>query len=474
MLDTLRQAAEAMGADYRGEDLPFTRPVTDSRLLAAGDIFFAMRGEAMDGHVFVARALDAGAAAVVVDHDMSGEVPAAKGHQMIVNDTRLALGLLGGFARRSVTTELIAVTGNSGKTTVKELIKSILVAASGNDDQVLATLGNLNSYVGVPQTLCRLRDTHQYGVVELGASHVGELAWTSPQVKPEVAVITNVTGAHVGEFGGLTNIAQAKSEIMLGLAADGRVVLNRDDAFYPVWHRIARLHCHESDIIDFGLDEQAVVSASNITHDTQARYAFDLTIHGKVAGHVKLQLLGEYNIRNALAAAAATTALGIADEHIVTGLQQVGFVKGRMRFCAGRHGRTLLDDTYNANPGACKAALETLAQQPAPRWFVMGEMGELGDESRSLHQEIGAFAKSLGINGLIAYGTGAAPAARAFGGESYSNWDEFVAAVERELPSDASVLIKGSRSTQLERVVKILAAPSQPEEASSASDSVNH
>lgn len=453
MITSLKAAAAAMGAQFDGNDQRFGQPRTDSRAVSQGDLFFAMRGEAMDGHRFVATALEAGAAAVVVDHDVSGEVAAAAGRQLVVKDTRLALGLLGGSVRLQWGGSLVAVTGNSGKTTVKEMLKAILEEAS-SEREVLATLGNLNSYVGVPFTLCRLEPQHQWGVVELGANHVGEISWTAPLVQPQIAVITNVTGAHMGEFGGLARIAQAKAEILSGLAEGGVAVLNRDDAFYPLWQRLAVLRGGEESIRDFGSSSAAYAHPRNIGHDAQGRYHFDLQLGQVSAGKVSLALLGEHNVSNALAAAAAASALGIDADVIVRGLERVRSVGGRMALRHGKRGRTLLDDTYNANPGAFRAALETLALQPAPRWCLLGAMGELGEQSAEQHAEIGRYAKALGIDGLIAFGEAAADTAQAFGGHCFDDWATFLAAAEEQLPANASVLIKGSRSTEMERAVE--------------------
>ncbi|WP_034578152.1 UDP-N-acetylmuramoyl-tripeptide--D-alanyl-D-alanine ligase [Carnimonas nigrificans] len=453
MITSLKAAADAMGAQFEGTDQPFVAPRTDSRAVAQGDLFFAMRGEAMDGHLFVATALEAGAAAVVVDHDISVQVPAAIGRQLVVKDTRLALGLLGGSVRQQWGGSLSAVTGNSGKTTVKEMIKAILEEAS-SEEQVVATHGNLNSYVGVPLTLCRLQAQHQWGVVELGANHVGEISWTAPLVQPQVAVITNVTGAHMGEFGGLARIAQAKAEILSGLAEGGIAVLNRDDTFYPLWRRLAILRGGEECIRDFGISSAAYAHPRNVGHDAHGRYHFELQLGDADAGTVSLALLGEHNVRNALAAAAATSALGVAPNVIVRGLERVASVGGRMALRRGKCARTLLDDTYNANPGAFRAALETLALQPGPRWCLLGAMGELGEQSAAQHAAIGHYAKALGIDGLIAYGESATAAAHAFGGECFDDWEAFLAAADEKLPANASVLIKGSRSTLMERAVE--------------------
>lgn len=304
-------------------------------------------------------------------------------------DTRLVLGLLAGAHRRAWHGPLVAVTGNSGKTTVKEMCAALLAPLG----EVLATEGNLNNDFGVPLTLLRLRQYHKAAVIELGANHLGEIAWTAPLAQPDIAIITNVTGAHVGEFGGMGQIAQAKSELLAGLNEQGTAILNRDDHYYPFWASRAA----PKRVVSFGFHPQADVSAAALSCDPQGRYAFTLLQHGQALGQVRLPLLGKHNVSNALAAAAAALALGVLPEQIIARLGTLPALAGRLTVLPGLRGAKLLDDTYNANPGAVKAALDTLASFPAPRWCALGAMGELGSDSAALHADIGHYAASSAL-----------------------------------------------------------------------------
>jgi UDP-N-acetylmuramoyl-tripeptide--D-alanyl-D-alanine ligase len=446
---TLAEVAEALGLPVPAHDLPIGEIVTDTRALTPGSLFVALRGERFDAHDFLGQARKAGAVAAVVESraELPQDDPLPR---LEVADTRLALGLLGRARRRAWGGPLVAVTGNSGKTTVKELLATLL----GRSGATLATRGNLNNDVGAPLTLLGLAPSHRHAVVELGANHLGEIAWTSVLAEPRVAVITNVTGAHVGEFGGMGRIAQAKGEILAGLPADGVAVLNRDDAYFATWARLAA----PREVRDFGLDPRARVTARALACDALGRYAFTLVADGVELGRVQLDLLGRHNLANALAAAAAALAMGLAPQDVVAGLAEVAPMPGRLSVVAGVNGSRLLDDTYNANPGAVKAALDLLVTLPGPHWCLLGAMGELGEASERLHAEIGRHARELGIDVLGTCGEAARAASRAFG-EGGCHFDEHEALVRHvldHLPPGASVLVKGSRSAAMERVVAAL------------------
>lgn len=444
-LNTLDAIASALATSWSGDDNRINAIVTDTRALQAGDVFLALVGERFDAHDFLAQARNKGAVAAIVSRPVDDPLP-----QLQVADTRLALGLLGQARRHSWGGPLVAITGNSGKTTVKEMLATLLRQRGAT----LATRGNLNNDIGAPLTLLNLTGDHQQAVIELGANHLGEIAWTTTLAQPQVAVITNVTGAHVGEFGGMGQIAQAKAEILTGLGEDGVAVLNRDDVFYPFWSRLADSH----KTIDFGLSQQARVQGNNLICDEGGHYSFTLMYDGVALGRVRLPLLGLHNVRNALAAAAAALAMGLSAEEVVVGLDKLEALPGRMTLVEGIRGTRLLDDTYNANPGAMKAALDVLAQMPAPRWCFVGAMGELGAASAALHGEVGRHARELGIDFLGTLGAAAEPAALAFGssGCHFSNWEALLRHAQDHLPSVASVLVKGSRSAGMERLIAAL------------------
>ncbi|MFO8045120.1 MAG: UDP-N-acetylmuramoyl-tripeptide--D-alanyl-D-alanine ligase [Halomonas sp.] len=451
-LTTLAEVAEALGLPDPARDLAIGDVVTDTRRLTPGSLFVALRGERFDAHDFLGQARAAGAVAAVVETGaMADSSAVADGLPCLeVADTRLALGLMGRARRRAWGGPLVAVTGNSGKTTVKELLASLLSRRGAT----LSTRGNLNNDFGAPLTLLELTDAHRQAVVELGANHLGEIAWTSVLAEPRVAVITNVTGAHVGEFGGMGRIAQAKAEILAGLPVDGVAVLNRDDAYFATWACLAA----PREVRDFGLDPRARVSASALACDALGRYAFTLVADGAELGRVQLGLLGRHNVANALAAAAAALALGLGPDDVVAGLGDVMPMAGRLSVTEGVNGSRLLDDTYNANPGAVKAALDLLATLPGPHWCLLGAMGELGEASERLHAEIGDHARKLGIDFLGTCGEAARAASCAFG-PGGCHFQERAALVRHaldHLPPGASVLVKGSRSAAMEQVVTAL------------------
>jgi UDP-N-acetylmuramoyl-tripeptide--D-alanyl-D-alanine ligase len=450
---TSGSVAAAVGAECTGArlDLPLTAVVTDTRAIVPGCLFVALVGERFDGHDFVADAQRQGAAAVLVERSCDVTLP-----QVVCCDTRLALGLLARAWRSDFAHPLVGVTGNSGKTTVKELIAELLAPLG----PVHATQDNLNNAIGAPLTLLGLESRHRAAVVELGANHLGEIAWTTRLAAPQIAVITNVTGAHVGEFGGMGHIAQAKSEILQGLPADGVAVLNRDDPYFAFWAQCVAPHA----VMSFGLHPDADVHARALSCDDKGRYAFTLVANGAAMGQVTLGLFGQHNVSNALAAAAVALSLGVASSRVVEGLCRAVALSGRLCVLSGVRGTTLLDDSYNANPGAVKAALDTLARFPAPRWCVLGAMGELGEASAALHAEVGTYAAALGVEALYTLGDAARPASSAFArhaveGRSGQHFDDYAALedhLQRALPSGTSLLVKGSRSAGMERLIAAL------------------
>ncbi|WP_328717230.1 UDP-N-acetylmuramoyl-tripeptide--D-alanyl-D-alanine ligase [Halomonas elongata] len=444
-LDSLGAVARALGESPPDTEVALTSITTDTRRLGPGALFVALVGERFDAHDFIAQAREAGAAAALVERRQDDPLP-----QLEVADTRLALGLLGRARRLAWGGPLVAVTGNSGKTTVKQMLATILSRSGAT----LATRGNLNNDFGAPMTLLELDGEHRRAVVELGANHLGEIAWTASLAMPDVAVITNVTGAHVGEFGGMGRIAQAKGEILGGLSRDGVAVLNRDDRYFSFWASQAG----SREVLDFGLEDEGRLRAETLVCDEFGRYAFTLSFDGRELGRVQLALMGRHNVANALAAAAAALALRADPADVLAGLEEVEPVAGRLGVFAGRNGARLLDDTYNANPGAVKAALETLATLPAPRWCLLGAMGELGEASAHWHAEVGHHARTLGIDFLGTLGEAARPASRAFGegGYHFDDREALTRHVLHHLPPGASVLVKGSRSAGMEHVVTAL------------------
>ena len=442
---TLTTAAQALGATARGE-ASFTRVTTDSRQIQAGDLFVALRGEKFDGHQFAQAALDAGAAAVMVDSRGVADLSPA----IVVADTRLALGQLAAYWRQQTPVRIIGITGSNGKTSVKEMLTAILRVAVG-DDAVLATQGNFNNDIGMPLTLLRLQRGHKYGVIEMGMNHAGEIAYLTRLAQPDVVLINNAGTAHLGMLGSVAAIAAAKGEILLGLGEAGVAVINADDEFASLWRQAAGPHA----VVDFGLHRATIVCGSYVAH---ADYSVVHITTPIMQLTLQLPVLGEHSVMNALAATAAAMALGISGDAIVAGLQGFKGVYGRLQRKPAVRGASVIDDSYNANPDSTRAAIQVLAAAPGEKLLVLGDMGELGANAAALHAEMGALAKQAGIDGLYALGELSAHTVAAFGAgaQHFANIDALTAALLPRLASGVTVLVKGSRFMQMERVVEIL------------------
>lgn len=439
----------AVDGRLAGADAFFSGVTIDSRRIEPGQLFVALRGERFDGHDFLEKAGESSAAAALVEREYEEiDIP-----QVVVADTRIALGHLGARARDGFHGQVAAVTGSSGKTTVKEMLASILRAAhGGSESAVLATRGNLNNELGVPLTLLELSADHRAAVIELGASHPGEIAWTVSLTRPQVAIITNAGLAHVGEFGGPEKIVQAKGEILEGLPADGVAVLNRDDPAFDIW--AARAAGRQ--VLDFAVQAPAAFMAQEVGRDERGCPNFLLqTPQGAV--RVQLNLLGEHNVGNALAAAAAAQALGVSLDDICSGLQALQPVKGRSVPLRSAAGALLIDDTYNANPASMCAAVDILAGFCGRTVLVLGDMGELGEWAEQGHRQVGEHARGR-VAALYATGPQMSHAVAAFGegAQHFADQAQLIAALKVEDAPQTVFLIKGSRSAAMEKVVAAL------------------
>lgn len=441
----LSELAQAVQGELVGLDCDIASFSTDTRTLAAGDLFVALSGARFDANALVATAAEKGAIAAVVSRmDPQAGIP-----QVVVTDTHAALGRLAA-AWRARFPQLcrVAMTGSAGKTSTKEMVASIFARLA----PTLATKGNLNNDIGVPLTLLRLRDEHRYGVFELGANHVGEIAYTSGLVRPHAAVITNVGTAHLEGFGSRAGIARAKSEIYQGLTEDGIAVLNADDDFYDY----CRSQVGDHRVLTFSERVAADVRADNIRPgELPAAWVFDLCI-GESRATVALRMLGRHQVANALAAAALAHACGVSLPVIAEGLAQSRPVAGRTVLHRLGDGRFLIDDSYNASPTAMKAAVDLLADMPGRRVLALGDMAELGPEAAAIHQEIGAYAAMKKIDALHATGQQAHQYALGFGPQAQLFPDHLamVKALEAELAGVVTILVKGSRSARMEQVVQ--------------------
>jgi UDP-N-acetylmuramoyl-tripeptide--D-alanyl-D-alanine ligase len=452
----LSQAAQATGGKLIGADVRFTAVSSDSRKIAQGDLFIALRGEHFDGYEFLETAVQAGAVAALVNKD-SYEKQAHHSVSgialIVVEDTLSALGQLAAHWRRQFAIPLVAITGSNGKTTVKEMLASILREAAGSADAVLATKGNLNNDIGMPLTLLRLNATHRYAVVEMGMNHPGEIDYLTQIAAPDVALITNASGAHLEGLGSVEAVAHAKGEIFSGLQQHGTAVINADDEYAPLWRSLAGV----SPLLEFGLNPDADVGGT--WQPSNGGLHLDVTApQGMFAA--KLQVPGEHNARNALGATAAAIVLNISLETIAAGLEKFSGVVGRLQRKSARHGAIMIDDTYNANPASLRAAISVLAHAAGKRILVLGDMGELGDDAEIFHAEIGADARRAGIEKLYALGTLSANTVREFGSgaQHFERIEDLQAALEKELDADTTVLVKGSRFMKMERVVQFCAA----------------
>lgn len=455
MMD-LHEAALAIGAAAPAENPHFGAVSTDTRKVGRGELFIALRGENFDGHDFVDAAAERGAIAAIVDVDWAGIHPAAI-PLLVVTDTRRAFGLLAAHWRQKFEIPLIGVTGSNGKTTVKEMIAGCLRAqavADGLDPDaaVLATSGNLNNDIGVPTMLLRLTAAHRAAVIEMGMNHPGEIAYLTRLAKPTVAVVNNAQRAHLEGMGDLAEVAREKGDIYDGLGASGVAVVNADDSYVDYWRDINRTRR----VVCFGIDQPADVSA-NVRQQGLASAIALHTAQGEA--EFVLNVPGQHNARNALAAAAAALASGVTLRAVADGLSRCVGVKGRLQLRAAAGGTQLIDDTYNANPDSMKAAIDVLATTVGRKLLVLGDMGEIGAQAGQYHDEIGGYAKSQGIDKLFALGEVSELAARNFGtgGRHFRSVDDLLAALRKELGPDTVVLVKGSRFMRMERVADAIA-----------------
>jgi len=450
---TLATAADAMQGVLHGADIPYGGVSTDTRTVQAGELFFALSGPNFDGAEFVSQAVAKGAVGAVVAEQTTDEIP-----QITVDDTRLALGRLGSAWRQQHDATVIGVTGSNGKTTLKEMIAACLAMSAST----MATAGNLNNDIGMPLMLLRIDASHRYAVIEMGANHGGEIAYLTSLALPDVVVITNAGAAHLEGFGSLTGVAEGKGEILQDAKRPQCAVLNVDDDFYDYWRSLA----DDTSVLSFGLSDHADVYASEIEAGRETT-SFRLHLPDTSVA-IELPLVGIHNVRNACAAAAVSCALNVSAADIKTALESIVPVSGRLQPIAGLHGATLYDDSYNANPVSVIAAGEFVAALDGSGWMVLGEMGELGEDAQTMHEQVGAALRDAGIARVFAVGELSKATVAGFGegGEWFASMDELTAAVAADLNSQANVLVKGSRSARMERAVDaIRAAESMRREA---------
>jgi UDP-N-acetylmuramoyl-tripeptide--D-alanyl-D-alanine ligase len=443
----LSEITKNLNGTLIGENSEIFGVSIDTRTLQTGNLYIAISGKNFDGHDFVDSAKDAGAVAVLTHKKLITDLP-----QILVENTHSTLGELAKMWREKMPAQIVGVTGSNGKTTTKEMLAAIFSV----NNSVLFTQGNLNNDIGVPLTLLKLSPENRFAVIEMGANHVGEIAYTSNLAKPDVVIITNVGAAHLEGFGDLNNVAKTKGEIIETLNSNGVSVLNRDDVYFDYWQNLAG----EKKIRSFGLHENADVRAENIAvkiENHQFITHFDL-IFANEKININLLLAGNHNVLNALAATAATLALGISLEQIKQGLESMSPVKGRMQFLRGNLGSTIINDTYNANTASLQAALDVLQKCDGEHWVILGAFGELGENTEQLHFEMGETLKNVGVKRLFAVGELTQRTVAAFGenAQHFASQTELLAALISELTGNETILIKGSRSQRMENITAAL------------------
>lgn len=491
---SLSQLKSCMPDAVVTEDATFTHVISDSRdsrkAESKDSLFVALRGDRFDAHDFLGEVVAQGVAAVMVEK----LPPDLKVPAIVVPDTRLALGQLGRYWRQQCDLPLIAVTGSNGKTTVKEMIASILAAEFGVG-HYLATQGNFNNDIGVPLTLLRLQNSHQAAVIELGMNHPGEIAVLANMAQAKVALVNNAQREHLEFMANVDAVAQENGAVISALPADGVAVFPADAAHTGLWRELAT-SSGQRKILTFGFAADADVTCQyqsqnqSKVHNKGMGLGSDLQVKlGQQSFSLHLNVAGEHNVRNALAAVACTYALGINIPSIVRGLESFTSVQGRLQCKAGRQGTTVIDDTYNANPDSVRAAIDVLAQAPSPRILILGDMGEVGHQGWQFHEEIGEYAQSHQIDYLLTLGQLAAYSAQAFGVSTshYESIEDLYSAIDRIIntlntlntvnaattpitSTTPTILVKGSRFMKMERVVQhLIDQTGKPELAASTS-----
>ena len=443
---TLNKLASVLAVSPVDNDVSFSGVSTDTRQIKKNNVFVALKGPSFDAHDYLDQAKQNGAIAAIVQRDVDSDLL-----QIKVDDTLMALGKMAAARRRSFAGKVIGLTGSNGKTTVKELIASILVT----NGKVLATKGNFNNDIGLPLTLMQLEGDEKFAVIEMGANHSNEIDYLTKITQPDVALITNAGAAHLEGFGSLDGVSKAKGEIFNGLSENGTAIINLDDNYSEYWLSVSAQYQQKT----FSLSNvSADVYASNI-QSTKSISEFNLHITGKGTFLVKLPLSGQHNVANALVAAAVASVCGVSNDDIRRGLENFSVVKGRLTFMQGKNASTVIDDTYNANLDSCKAAINVLKDQQGEKYFVFGDLFESGNDAVKIHQEIGEYAKSQGIDHVLTVGQLSQHTADFIGANdtiSIQHFSDKKALSEYLIPhlnEETIVLIKGSRGMKMEEIV---------------------
>ncbi|ANU35510.1 UDP-N-acetylmuramoyl-tripeptide--D-alanyl-D-alanine ligase [Vibrio scophthalmi] len=443
---TLSHIAQVLGGEMVGDDCEITLVSTDTRNLQAGALFVALIGERFDAHDFAQQALESGATALLVSRPLEIAIP-----QLVVSDTKQALGLLGAYVHQQCATPTVAITGSCGKTTVKEMVASIMA----QQGQVLFTAGNFNNDIGVPLTLLRSTPQDDFAVIELGANHIGEIAYTSALVTPDVALVNNVAAAHLEGFGSIDGVKQAKGEIYQGLKAGGVAIVNLESHGGQFWQpALADKQVKTFSVSDPSADYYADYIAINANGEAS------FTLHSPLgSAAIQLGIIGQHNVSNALAAASLAVELGADLATITAGLALLSKVKGRVELVALSNEIRLIDDSYNASVPAMKAAADLLAGFSGTRWLILGNMAELGDESLALHRQVGEHAAPFNFEHVLTFGADAKAISDVCQGQHFESHDSMIEFIKQQLPHHTgphTLLVKGANSAGMSKVATAL------------------
>ena len=443
----LSTLANELPGELFGHDVEFSTLSTDTRSIVKGEVYLALVGENFDGNDFIEQAISKGASAAILSKSINSKIPLLR-----VADTHQALGRIAELNRIRSCARVIALTGSQGKTTVKEMIGTIL----SNRASTLVTAANLNNTIGVPLTLLQLNAGHSFAVIEMGANSHGEIAFSVRVARPDIALITNASATHIEGFGSLMGIVEAKGEIIDGLVENGVLLLNADDANYRTWVKRAA----GKRVVLFSLineNRNASYYAKEIVINSKGQISFDMiTPIGERA--ISMNLLGKHNVRNAIAAAAAAIETGASLDDVVVGLRKFAPVQGRLSPVRGMRNSKLIDDSYNANPNSYCAAIDVLMSFKGDRYLIAGDMKELGVESEAAHRLVGKYAANAGVDGLLAIGDQCKLMVEAFGNNArhFKDKADLIVECKKLARSNVVFLVKGSRGATMDTVVNEL------------------
>ncbi|MGF1753241.1 UDP-N-acetylmuramoyl-tripeptide--D-alanyl-D-alanine ligase [Vibrio makurazakiensis] len=448
MIDfTLEQISQVLDGKVIGQSVAISAVSTDTRTVESGALFIALVGERFDAHDFCQQAADAQASAILVERQLDIDIP-----QLVVADTKVALGQLGSWVHQQCHIPTMAITGSCGKTTVKEMVASILLQKG----EVLFTAGNFNNDIGAPLTLLRSTPNHDYAVIELGANHIGEIAYTTNLVKPNIALVNNVAAAHLEGFGSIDGVKQAKGEIFQGLQDGETAIINLDSNGGESWQDVLA----GKTVLTFSdHDQSADFSANNIVINDEGEARFNLTCpEGSIA--IQLGIIGKHNVANALAAAALSIHFGATLKEVQSGLLNLMKVKGRVEALQLTDNIKLIDDSYNASVPAMKAAADLLAGFSGERWLILGNMAELGDESLALHRQVGEYAAPFKFEQILTFGEDCKVISEVCNGIHFTTHQAMIEYIEQKLSlqknATHTLLVKGANSAGMSKIATAL------------------